>query len=260
MLRSCYEADVRFYANVPDTCRVRWYFVPLGTPFVPHLNNWLSGNWDSDPKPVCDLGEQPLTQAWANGLPPRLWRGDEPCGTEDQWRNGEPLPPETPVEVGPDGTPVCCDIPPLLDICERCATVTFAGIGPPGPDGGGEMNREFHLCFDEESGFFISVETITVNGQDGVTVFLADAAGGFWTLSLADGDEGDPMYSIFPASLEWDEATPLVLPLVNTHGLTGLPPTITIFPGNCGEAERPWEIHTKQLVQVDDARWVQVDT
>lgn len=109
LLRSCYESEVRFYQDIEDTVRVRWYFVPKGTPFIPYRNNWVSMNWDSDPKPAYHLGEQPeYGRAWVNGTAVGSAPGLHVCGTEEQWRFGQALPPSSPVPVGPDGTPLCC--------------------------------------------------------------------------------------------------------------------------------------------------------
>lgn len=118
-LRSCYETEVRFYRDIPDTCRVRWSYVPEGTPFVPYPNSWVSSNWDSDPKPLFDIGELPeYGKPWVDGLPIGTLPQIHVCGTREQWSIGMPRPPAVPVAVDADGVPLCCGAPaPLVFFC-----------------------------------------------------------------------------------------------------------------------------------------------
>lgn len=101
---------MRFFEDDPRTTRVRWYFVPRGTPFVPYPNRWVSSTWDADPKPLEDMGEQFTSGVWQDGerppgipLPPVHL-----CGTEEQWRFGQAMPPLVPVPLDANGVPLCC--------------------------------------------------------------------------------------------------------------------------------------------------------
>lgn len=108
---------MRFFADTDATTRVRWYFVEPDTPFVPYPNNWVSSNWDDDPKPAYHLGEQPdAARVWADGTGPIIPEGGPICGTAEQWRTGQALPPATPVPLSPDGVPLCClvGVPPAV--------------------------------------------------------------------------------------------------------------------------------------------------
>lgn len=103
---------MRFYRDVEDTVRVRWYFVPEGTPFVPHANNWVSVNWDPDPKPQWELGERfEYGRTWVDGSKVGDAGGTNVCGVASQWAVGQALPPEVPVPVDAAGTPLCCARP-----------------------------------------------------------------------------------------------------------------------------------------------------
>lgn len=109
LLRSCYETEVRFYSGIEDTVRIRWSFVPEGTPFIAYPNNWVSSNWDNDPKPSHDLGELPeYGKSWASGLPIGNLPRDHACGSREQWSRGQALPPTIPVPVNDLGIPMCC--------------------------------------------------------------------------------------------------------------------------------------------------------
>lgn len=145
-LRSCYDCEMRFYTNAPDTVRVRWYFVPSNTPINPFPNSFVSTNWDSDPKPQTELGEAiEYGRSWYNGRPPFLGRGDRPCGTAEQWARGVALPLTE--EAG--GNDDACDCPlAQFAVGDTCADPLFCLIEgiPPDEEGTEAFNGEWHFC------------------------------------------------------------------------------------------------------------------
>jgi hypothetical protein len=145
MLRSCYETDMRFVAGDPRSIRVRWYFVDELTPFLPFETAFYSHNWDSDPKGWNDeLGEVVgATRTYADGAPEGNAPGLVVCGTADQFANGLPSYPATPIPTGGLGTPLCC-FPASFRTSTWCAALeanlpagyridfTPRAAGPPG--------------------------------------------------------------------------------------------------------------------------------
>lgn len=114
LLRSCYRAPMRFFSESDQETTVQWYFVDQGTPFVPYPNSFVSCNWDTDPKGRLVIGDQAdLGRTWVNGArPPGIPNPPaRPCGTAEQWLNGDAQPPAVPVPLSPEGVPLCC-LPP----------------------------------------------------------------------------------------------------------------------------------------------------
>lgn len=100
---------MRFYSQDERTCRVRWYRVPRGTPWVPYRNSFVSSNWDSDPDEIKPIGEvRWAPRTYYHGAPPAAFSRDHVCGTPDQWLHGQPFPPGEPVQVNDQGVPLCC--------------------------------------------------------------------------------------------------------------------------------------------------------
>lgn len=103
---------MRFFRDRPDLTPVRWYFVPEGTPWIPHPHRFLSPDWETDPKGNVEAGcSWEITQPWVNGsLPPGhqpAQAGDRPCGPADIWRHGQPTHTMNP-PVDWAGVPLCC--------------------------------------------------------------------------------------------------------------------------------------------------------
>jgi len=115
LLRSCYTTQARFFREDERTTEIRWFFTAPDAPFVDNSGPWDSRNWDSDPKGLGELGEVVgAERKWSNGTPPADFRGSAVfCGTPEQWRNGEALPPAVPVPVDQFGVPLCCAVETL---------------------------------------------------------------------------------------------------------------------------------------------------
>jgi hypothetical protein len=124
---------VRFFRDDPRTTTVRWFFVPEDRPFLPPGNNFVSGTWDSDPKPSYYLGPQPdLPTAWADGSGDPGFNGHI-CGTDEQWRFGEALPPVVPTLTDPAGFPLCCQFPFMLDMLLWLRPQSLGNYGDDSP-------------------------------------------------------------------------------------------------------------------------------
>jgi microcystin-dependent protein len=137
LLRSCKRSKFRFFSDSEELTTVEWFFVPAGTPFVPFLNNFVSSSWDSDPKPDGALGEQPYEPIeWLNGEEGPPQRRAHVCGTEQQWRFGQPLPPDPPVARDPQGRLLCCvaGLPPVTQVPPPdMLNIWFVADDLPGP-------------------------------------------------------------------------------------------------------------------------------
>lgn len=110
-MRSCYSTFMRFYDDPTLLTRVRYYFVPPDTPFVPYPNPFVSSNWDYNQDGYSGKGEVwPPKRTWASGakVGDALAIAGEVCGDAEQWHNGLAAPPAVPVAVDLFGTPLCC--------------------------------------------------------------------------------------------------------------------------------------------------------
>ena len=121
LLRSCYSTDMAFYSgDLTQTCKVHWYFVEEGTPFLDFYHTFGSGNWADQTQDWPGVGEVlGAARPWRDGSTVGDAPGLVECGTLDQWQNGQPEPPATPVPVDQFGTPICCG-------------QTFTGFGTAG--------------------------------------------------------------------------------------------------------------------------------
>lgn len=110
-LRSCYETEVQFYSNDPRTATIRWYFVPEGTPYLPYPTVFSSRVWDEDHLGWDGVGEVygAIRTYDKGGSPPLVAQaGQLPCGSPQQWAQGQPNAPTTPVRLDANGNPLCC--------------------------------------------------------------------------------------------------------------------------------------------------------
>lgn len=101
---------MRFYGDPTKTATVVWSFVDEATPFIPYPTVFNSRTWDDDFWRGTDRGEVPgATRAYYKGTPLGLYPPVAvPCGTADQFLNGQAYPPVTPVPTDPNGSPLCC--------------------------------------------------------------------------------------------------------------------------------------------------------
>lgn len=115
-------------ATGPAFCRVRWFFVPEDTPFIPFLNPYGSSNWrltgDDADLPYGEIRTR--HRSYYKGVRPAGWQvgGPLPDGPLEAWQG---LPGEwAPIARGQDGFPLLCQPPGLLGIGGNALT------GPPG--------------------------------------------------------------------------------------------------------------------------------
>jgi hypothetical protein len=150
-LRSCYETDCRFFRDDPRPSRIRWFFVPEDTPYLPFGTIFDSNEWLDVPEGDIELGEVPgAPRTWADGTPPFPVSGLRPCGTAEQFASGDALPPSPPVALNQFGGIACCQIPPSpfqFFSCLNCPNGAWdtyclftSGISPASPYAGGNGN------------------------------------------------------------------------------------------------------------------------
>jgi hypothetical protein len=126
MLRSCYTADVRFFRDDPRTTKIVWSFCDDQSNVLPFETFLYSRNWDDNQSaPEGVLGEVlGGSRPWRDGTPPYpVAAGAGVCGTAEQFKDGESVPPDPPPPVNVFGGPSCCPIPPHPFIhfsCSRC--------------------------------------------------------------------------------------------------------------------------------------------
>jgi hypothetical protein len=120
-LRSCYETDCVFYSDSPLTARIRWYFVPEGTPLLPFGTAFTSNAWLDEPEGDQDIGEVPgADRTWVDGSPPYpVDNAGPPCGTADQFANGA-LVATAGAPLNVFGGVACCPLPPEPFIHYAC--------------------------------------------------------------------------------------------------------------------------------------------
>lgn len=66
-----------FSRSSPDKVRVRWFFVPEGTPVIPFPTVFGSKNWEAYKGFQTDLGEQEKVTPWVDGSEPPWVGGNE---------------------------------------------------------------------------------------------------------------------------------------------------------------------------------------
>lgn len=125
LARSCYSTQMQFYDDPTQLCTVDWYFVDEETPFIPYPTPFHSRIWDNDIVGYQGIGEvYGAPRVYSKGFPIASVTGQgPPCGTADQWLNGQPAPPVVPVPVDVFGTPLCCNRkgPPfVIYSCTNC--------------------------------------------------------------------------------------------------------------------------------------------
>lgn len=110
MLRSCYRVPVRFYSHSPAECEVFWYFTEPGVEPLPFPTRFNSKNWRPARDGASPMGEvYEARRVWVNGIGPGLVPpGAVPCGTPEQFLQGQPFPPLIPPPQLTGGGLRCC--------------------------------------------------------------------------------------------------------------------------------------------------------
>jgi len=111
-LRSCYETDCVYYRDSPVTARIRWFFVPEGTPVLPFGTAFTSNEWIDEPEGDQEIGEVPgAARTWVDGSPPfPVDNAGPPCGTADQFANGAVIA-DAGAPLNVFGGVACCPLP-----------------------------------------------------------------------------------------------------------------------------------------------------
>ena len=102
---------MRFFRDNDTLVTVRWFRVPVGTPFLPFYTRFASGNWSSDRMPWDGPGEVEFApRPWSNGKTPATAdAGAHICGTPEEWAEGLTWDPDAPpVLYDRWGMPLCC--------------------------------------------------------------------------------------------------------------------------------------------------------
>jgi hypothetical protein len=117
---------MQFFNDGSGPSDVEWYFVDDDTPFIQFPTAFRSLNWDGDRLGPSDtLGEvYGADRPYSNGV--RVGDADPaggPCGTFDEWHNGQAAPPVPPVVLDLFGSPECCTPlggPFVGSFCQLC--------------------------------------------------------------------------------------------------------------------------------------------
>jgi hypothetical protein len=123
------------------TSTIQWYFCDENAEDLGFGTCFTSNVWLDVPEGDQDLGEvAAAVRTWVNGQAPFPVDGDTPCGTEEQFQQGESLPPTPPVTLNVFGGLQCCGVPdsPFIHFdCGLCPdgaydvyTVHVEGVGP----------------------------------------------------------------------------------------------------------------------------------
>jgi hypothetical protein len=104
LVRSCYRSQMLFDPNSNLTTPVVWYPCAAGAKPLPFPTAFCSSIWYTGAELLNTvLGEIPTTRKYARmqfGIP----ASEKPCGTPEQFLEGEPVPPPPPPPTeGPGG-------------------------------------------------------------------------------------------------------------------------------------------------------------
>lgn len=137
-LRSCYSTDCQWTED-GVTGTIVWYFCENGAAALPFPTVFNSKNWDERQVGWSGVGEvyladRPYRDGSVVGDAPGT---GPPCGTADQWLNGQPTvwPEVTPVNEL--GTPICCNPVPDCNHCPRGGTPPWIRLTATHSAGGG---------------------------------------------------------------------------------------------------------------------------
>ena len=134
-MRVTYRTLMRFSPDpASPLIRVRWYFVPEGTPLMPYPNQFAARSvWEPDKEWLDGLGEQYQTQKpQRQKQGPIAGPGQLPCGTPEQWMNGVgyPWPRRGVFVVGGYDVYVCCFSSESLSSISAIGAGSVSSRGP----------------------------------------------------------------------------------------------------------------------------------
>lgn len=110
-LRSCYTADVKFFADSDVTTQVMWYFTPQSREWLGLEHSFGTSVWDEDWMPEPPIGEVRGSEVYSKGYPPYPVPGAGLCGSSEQWLNGASINDSVPAYQPGTLIPVCCSVP-----------------------------------------------------------------------------------------------------------------------------------------------------
>lgn len=109
MVRSCYTATIRPFNDSEITCKIRWYFVEKGTPFIPGGTLFASGNWATEKTGWTGPGEvSGAPRPWNNGAPPSPRALGNPAGPLEYFHLGAPVSAIGSLGYNECGVPLPC--------------------------------------------------------------------------------------------------------------------------------------------------------
>lgn len=241
LLRSCYTTQMAFYGDPTQLASVTWFFVPDGTPFLPYPTPFNSPNWDPDPQGGRTLGELDTSVRgyYAGGNFTSATGTGPPCGTADQWLNGQPAPPATPTPVDSFGTPTCCprQVGPFVGgFCSAYCKKGAASLWTVGP-----INVSVQASGYDLTQYYIPAPLPFVSQcQWKATFYYLGSPYTYQFVVQGDGSVGltfinpnSQPYTQYTGQMSKDCNSPVTLFLepIQITPLTW-PNTITVYPGN----------------------------
>lgn len=247
LLRTAYQTEMRFFRDDPRTTTVRWYRckpgalpLPFSTPFR-SLNNVEPDLADVQQ----ELGEQlGAPRVWVDGSYGGTATGQGYCGTADQWHDGQPLPPDVPVERDSAGTPLCC---PRIEPQNTCPnlhsdfdfdTYNCQLAGPWTGFPCGALALSFQLERDPVAVCSWAGFTHYVDSGGNRFYIVIDIVedstlqANYWFL---DSNNNAELLARAAGTIPWDGGTPITLTLVQEPNVvfvpcSPIPSTVTISP------------------------------
>jgi hypothetical protein len=235
-LRSCYETDCDFFQDGSGPTRLRWYFVPEGTPYLPFGTIFTSNEWLDQPEGDQDLGEVPgADRTWVDGTAPYPVRGERPCGTAEQFARGDARPTTPALNVY--GGLACCPTPdePFMHVdCAACPggawniyTLIVRGVNPAGLGAG--SGGSWPLQYNDTCEW--AGPTMRLPNAPGVDKQYR------WNLEFAPGlakitlEQIDPGLFLFQFFGVWDCLTRLTLTRTANFPAWAMGAEVTLIPG-----------------------------
>jgi hypothetical protein len=202
LIRSCYYVNMSMFSNRPDIItRVRWFFADDNAVVLPFATRFASGNWASEVRDWSGPGEVlPRRRAYNRGANVPFYFGQQPCGTEDQFKDGTLFPPG-PYPRNIDGVPLCCLPPPDCH--------TFYGFN--GVVGGAIVFALAGFTDDPSQPAVCATSSVWNGPWDDTTFTIGTNNGCLWFYSLSSD-------FFFSATLDFMDTPNIVLTLLTGFG------------------------------------------
>lgn len=229
--RYCVREHMRFWRDSEQLVEVQWFWVPEGTPYVPHMGQFR-GREFAKPDEVQwynarvfkgEMGERYYdTRTRVRGDRPALappTHGARPCGRPDQWLDGSVVDIDPPLVAGLGGWPLCCDAvplppppPPPPPGCVQPMRINVSGFSEADA---GALNGSFVLCKVTDDFWSSDVVHASYCGSLGGSYSweLSRSGGGplfNWALAPTGFSFDRPTYAVIGTN--WDQTVPIALP------------------------------------------------